>query len=168
MALHSSSGTSLGYSRRPPSGWRVQRSDVAKFTSTALHADRDAVPYVVFYLVELDGMHRSPALEPSRDLPAHSVTPLAPPSSSTSIPPSYCDADRHVSNANPLHLLSRAQINSWLFRGAPGAMPAQVFCRPEFFYRLEPAGSSLREPKGKSSLRRSWRIVWDTDDTAEC
>jgi hypothetical protein len=78
-ALRSSSETSSGYSRRPPSGWRVQRSDVAKFTSTALHADRDAVPYVVFYLVELGGMHRSPALEPPRDLPAHgSVTPHSP------------------------------------------------------------------------------------------
>jgi hypothetical protein len=166
--LHSSSETSSGYSGRPPSGLRVQRSDVAKFTSTALHEDRDAVPYVVFYLIELEGMHKFPALEP-RDRPAHGpVTPHSPASSSASIPPSYHDADRHIFNANQLHLLSRAQINSWRFRGAPGAMPAQVFCRPELFYRLEPAGSSLREPKGKSSLKWSWRIVWDTGDPAEC
>lgn len=168
---HSSSETSLGYARRLPSGWRAQRSDVAKFTSTAPHADRDAVPYIVFHLVELEGTHRfsSPTLTSSRDPLASQdyISPLAPTSPSVTIPPTYYDADRHIFNANPLHLLSRAQINSWRFRGAPGAMPAQVFYRPELFYRLEPAGRSLREAKGGSALKWGWRVVWDIDDHVE-
>ncbi|KAI0004076.1 hypothetical protein BJV74DRAFT_422036 [Russula compacta] len=166
----SSSKTSSGYARCLPSGWRARRSDVAKFTSTASHADRDAVPYIVFHLVELEGTHlfSSPTPTPSLD-PLASQDHISPPPTppSVTIPPTYYDADRHIFNANPLHLLSRAQINSWRFRGAPGAMPAQVFYRPELFYRLEPAGRSLREAKGGSALKWGWRVVWDIDDHVE-
>jgi hypothetical protein len=159
----STSETLSGYAGRPPSGWRAQRSDVTKFTSSTLNADRDAVPYLVFHLVEIESMRRFPpsTSQPNlsaQDIPPHSLAP-----SSTIIPSTYYDAERHIFNANPLHLLSRAQINSWRFRGAPGAMPSQVFCRPELFYRLEPAGGSLRETKS-SALKWGWRVVWDTDD----
>jgi hypothetical protein len=64
-------------------------------------------------------------------------------------------------------LLSRAQINSWRFRGAPGAMPSQVICRPELFYRIEPAGGSLRSANGGSALKWGWQVVWGTDDHGE-
>jgi hypothetical protein len=165
--VRSTSETMSGYAGRPPSGWRAQRSDVTKFTSSAPNTDRDAVPYLVFHLVEIESVHRfSPSTpQPPRNLSAQDHIPPHPSASpSTVIPSTYYDAERHIFNANSLHLLSRAQINSWRFRGAPGAMPAQVFCRPELFYRLEPAGGSLRETKGGSALKWGWRVVWDTDD----
>jgi hypothetical protein len=163
--VRSTSETLSGYAGRPPSGWRAQRSDVTKFISSVPNADRDAVPYLVFHFVEIESIRRSlpstsqPNLSAQDHIPQHPSVP-----SSTIIPSTYYDAERHIFNANPLHLLSRAQINSWRFRGAPGAMPSQVFCRPELFYRLEPAGGSLRETKGGSALKWGWRVVWDTDD----
>ena len=168
--MRSSSETVSRYARRLPTGWRASRSDVAKFTSTASHTDRDAIPYLIFHLVELKSNYHFPPSAPeqlinllARDsIPAHSPT-----SSSIAIPYTYQDADRHIFNANPLHLLSRAQINSWRFRGAPGAMPSQVICRPEHFYRIEPAGGSLRSANGGSALKWGWRVVWDTDDHGE-
>lgn len=146
------------YARRLPTGWRASRSDVAKFTLTASHTDKDAIPYLIFHLVELKSNHQFPPSTPQDSIPPHS--PIA-------IPPTYQDADRHIFNANPLHLLSRAQINSWRFRGAPGAMPSQVICRPELFYRIEPAGGSLRSANGGSALKWGCRVVWDTDDVGE-
>jgi hypothetical protein len=150
------------YARRLPAGWRASRSDVAKFTSTASHTDKDAIPYLIFHLVELKSHHQFPPSTSQDSIPPHSPT-----SSSIAIPPTYQDADRHIFNANPLHLLSRAQINSWRFRGAPGAMPSQVICRPELFYRIEPAGGSLRSANGGSALKWGCRVVWDTDDVGE-
>jgi hypothetical protein len=158
----SSSETVSGYARRLPTGWRASRGDVAKFTSTASHTDRDDVPYLVFHLVELKSNYRFPPPTPEDSIPPHSPT-----SSSIAIPPTYQDADRHIFNANPLHLLSRAQINSWRFRGAPGAMPPRVICRPELFYRIEPAGGSLRSANGGSALKWGCRVVWDADDVGE-
>jgi len=169
--VHSSSETFSGYAGRPPSGWRAQRSDVIKFTSSTPHIDRDGVPYLVFQLIEVESIHRSSPSTPrlQRNLPAQDYTPPHPLTSpSTTIPSTYYDADRHIFNANPLYLLSRAQINSWRFRGVPGAMPAQVFCRPELFYRIESAGGTPRETKGGSALKWGWRVVWDTDDHMEC
>jgi hypothetical protein len=166
----SPSETSSGYEGPLPSGWRAQRNDVTTFTSSAPHADVISVPYLVFHLVETENTRRSCFTPPlSRDLPAQDFPPSHTSTSpSTTIPSTYYDADRHIFNANPLHLLSRAQINSWRFRGAPGAMPAQVHCRPELFYRLEPASGSLWETKGGSALKWGWRVVWDTDDPMEC
>jgi hypothetical protein len=165
--MRSSSETVSGYTRRLPTGWRASWSDVAKFTSTASHTDRDAIPYLIFHLVELKSNHLFPPSKPE-NLPApDSIPPDSPTSSSIAIPPSYQAADRHIFNANPLHLLSRAQINSWRFRGAPGAMPSQVICRPELFYRIEPAGGSLRSANGGSTLKWGCRVVWDTDDLGE-
>jgi hypothetical protein len=170
--IRSSSETGSGYARRLPSGWRTSRSDVAKFTSTASHVDGEAVPYLVCHLVELKSVHRFPP-STSEELPRNhlaedSIPPHSPSSSSIAIPATHHDADRHIFNANPLHLLSRAQINSWRFRGAPGDMPPQVFCRPELFYRLEPAGGSPREANSGSALKWGWRVVWDTDDHGQC
>ena len=161
--IRSSFETAPGYTRRLPSGWRVLRSDVAKFTSTASRVDSEAVPYLLCYLVELKSTHRFPptTTELSRD---GSIPPHSPTSPSVAIPPTCQDAERHIFNANSLHLLSRAQINSWRFRGAPGAMPPQVFCRPELFYRIEPAGGTPREAHKGSALKWGWRVVWDTDD----
>jgi hypothetical protein len=165
--MRSSSETVSGYARRLPTGWRASWSDVAKFTSTASHTDRDAIPYLIFHLVELKSTPSSTP-EQLKSLPAEdSIPPHSPTSSSIAIPPTYQDADRHIFNANPLHLLSRAQINSWRFRGAPGAMPPQVICRPELFYRIEPAGGSLRSANGGSALKWGCRVVWDTDDLGE-
>jgi hypothetical protein len=170
--IRSSSETVSGYAQRLPSGWRTSQSDVAKLTSTASHVDMEAVPYLIFHLVELKSTHRFPPSTPEllRDhLAQDSIPPHSPTSPSIAIPPTYHDAaDRHIFNANPLHLLSRAQINSWRFRGAPGAMPSQVFCRPELFYRIEPAGSSPREANSGSALKWGWRVVWDTDDHGQC
>lgn len=169
--MHSSSETVSGYARRLPTGWRASRSDVAKFTSTASHTDRDATPYLIFHLVELKSKHRFPPSTPEqlKNLPAYdSIPPHSPTSPSIAIPPTYQDADRHIFNANPLHLLSRAQINSWRFRGAPGDMPPQVICRPELFYRIEPAGGSPRSANGGgSALKWSCQVVWDADDLGE-
>ncbi len=168
--MHSSSETESVYARRLPSGWRASQSDVAKLTSPTSRSDKDAVPYLVFHLVGLKNNHRSPPSTPEeqRNLPAlDSIPSHSPTSSSIAIPPTYQDADRHIFNSNPLHLLSRAQINSWRFRGAPGAMPSQVLCRPELFYRIEPAGDSLRGTNGGSALKWGWRVVWDTDDLGE-
>ena len=163
--IRSSSDTDSGYARRPPSGWRASQSDVAKFTSTASHVDMEAIPYLVFHLVELKSTYRFPPSTPELPRDQDSIPPHPPTSPSIAIPPTYHDvADRHIFNANPLHLLSRAQINSWRVRGAPGAMPPQVICRPELFYRIEPAGSPLREANGGSALKWGWRVVWDTDD----
>jgi hypothetical protein len=53
-SVRSSSETLSGYAGRPPSGWRAQRCDVSKFTSSAPDTDRDAVPYLVFHLVEVE------------------------------------------------------------------------------------------------------------------
>ncbi|KAI0308065.1 hypothetical protein B0F90DRAFT_1813400 [Multifurca ochricompacta] len=161
------SKTRLKDAGRHPSGWRAKRSDVARFTSSTPYSKKSAVPYIVFDLVELEGIQRSllPTSEllgniPSRDpIPSHSPT-----SRSLTIPHTYYNADRPIFNANPLHLLSRAQINSWRFRGAPGAMPARVFCRPELFYRLETGGGTFREARGGSALKWSWRVAWDTED----
>ena len=153
--------------RRLPTGWRASRSDVAKFTSMASHTDRDAIPYLIFHLVELKSNHLS-SPEQLKNLSApDSIPPDSATSSSIAILPTYQAADRHIFNANPLHLLSRAQINSWRFRGAPGAMPPQVICRPELFYRIEPAGGSLRSANGGSALKWGCRVVWDTDDLGE-
>jgi len=153
------------YARRLSSGWRASRSDVVKLTSTA--SDLDAVPYLVFHLVELKNNYRFPPASPEvlRNLPAQDSIP--PTSSTIAILPAYQDADRHIFNSNPLHLLSRAQINSWRLRGAPGAMPSHVLCRPELFYRIEPAGGCLRGTNGGSALKWGWRVVWDTDDLGE-
>jgi len=167
----SSSETFSGYAGRPPSGWRARRSDITKFTSSIFHADRVAVPYLVFHLIETEGIRRSSHSMPQApgNLPALDCIPPHPPTSpSTNIPSTYYDADRHIFNANPLHLLSRAQINSWRFRGTSGAMPPRVYSRPELFYRLEPAGGPPRETKGGSPLKWGWRVVWDTDDRMEC
>ncbi|KAI0257285.1 hypothetical protein BJV78DRAFT_1292098 [Lactifluus subvellereus] len=167
----SSSESSLDRARCPPSGWRAQQSDVAKFASTASYSEGNAVPYFVIDLVELESIHLSPTskLDPPRSVPAEDpMSPDSPTSSSITIPPTYYNADRHIFNANPLHLLSRAQINSWQFRGAPGAMPAHVFCRPELFYRLEPGSGTLPKSRGGSSLKWGWRVVWDTNDSVEC
>ncbi|KAI9511737.1 hypothetical protein F5148DRAFT_1168382 [Russula earlei] len=166
--VHLPSDTFPRHSRRPPSGWRAQWSDVVKFTQTVPHAERDAVPYLVFYLVELETIGRSPhsAPDPIWNLPTQDH--MAPTSTSVTLPPTYHDADRHIFSTNPVHLLSRAQINSWRFRGAPGAMPPQVICRPELFYRIEPAGSPLREAKSGSALKWGWRVIWDADDHVEC
>jgi hypothetical protein len=46
-------------------------------------------------------------------------------------------------------------------------MPPRVICRPELFYRIEPAGSPLWEAKGGSALKWSWGVVWDTDGHVE-
>ena len=168
--MRSSSETVSGYARRLPTGWRASRSDVAKFTSTLSHTDRDAIPYLIFHLVELKGNHRFPPSTPEHLnylLSQDSIPPHSPTTSSIAIPPIYQDADRQIFNSNPLHLLSRAQINSWRFRGAPGAMPSQVICRPELFYRIEPAGGPLRSANGGSALKWGWQIVWDTDDHGE-
>jgi len=165
--MRSSSETVSGYARRLPTGCRASRRDVAKFTSKAPHTDRDAIPYLIFHLVELKSNHRFPPSTPEQLTAEDSIPPHSPTSSSVAIPPTYQDADRHIFNANPLHLLSRAQINSWRFRGAPGAMPSQVICRPELFYRIEPAGGSLRSANGGSTLKWSCRVVWDTDDLGE-
>ena len=159
--MRSSSETVSGYARRLPTGWRASPSDVAKLTSTASHTDKDAIPYLIFHLVELKSNHLLPPCTPQDSIPPNS------PSSSLTIPPTYQDADRHIFNSNPLHLLSRAQINSWRFRGAPGAMPPQVICRPELFYRIEPAGGSLRSASGGSALKWGCRVVWDSDDLGE-
>jgi hypothetical protein len=167
----SSSETFSGYAGRPLSGWRARRSDVTKFTSSTSHIDSVAVPYLVFHLIEIENIHRSsPSMaEAPKNLPAHDSLPPHPPTyPSTNIPPTYYDADRHIFNANPLHLLSRAQINSWRFRGMSGAMPPHVYCRPELFYRLEHAGGPPQETKGGSPLKWGWRVVWDTDDRMEC
>ena len=167
----SSSESSLECARCPPSGWRVQQSDVAKFASTASYPEANVVPYLIIDLVELDSIHRSPTskFELPRHVPAEDpMSPDSPISRSMTIPPTYYNADRHIFNANPLHLLSQAQINSWRFRGAPGAMPAQVFCRPELFCRLEPGSGALPKSRGGSSLKWSWRVVWDTNDSVEC
>jgi hypothetical protein len=168
----SSSGSPSNYARRPPSGWRVERSDVAKFTSTASLAEGKVNPYLVFDLVELESIHRSPT-STTPDLPRYvpardSMSSDSPTSQPMTISPSYCNADRHIFNANPVHLLSRAQINSWRFRGAPGEMPVQVFCRPELYYRLESGSGTAREVRGGSALKWGWRVVWDTDDSMEC
>jgi len=169
--VRSSSEPLSGYAGRPPCGCRVRRSDITKFTSSTSHADAVAIPYLVFHLVEIEGIRRSSHSMPQapRNLPALDCVPLHPPTSpSTNIPSTYYDADRHIFNANPLHLLSRAQINSWRFRGTSGAMPPRVYSRPELFYRLEPAGGPPRETKGGSPLKWGWRVVWDTDDRMEC
>ena len=169
--VRSSSETCSGYAGRPLSGWRAQRNDVTKFTSSTSRVDRVAVPYLVFHLIEIEGKRRSsPSMaEALRNLPAHDLIPPRPPTSpSTEIPSTYYDAGRHIFNANPLHLLSLAQINSWRFRGMSGAMPSHVYCRPELFYRLEHAGGSPQETKGGSPLKWGWRVVWDTDDRMEC
>ncbi|KAN0124921.1 hypothetical protein V8E52_001473 [Russula decolorans] len=160
--MRSSSETVSGYARRLPTGWRASRSNVAKFTSTASRTDKDTIPYLIFHLVELKSNHLFP---PST--PQDSISPHSPTSSSITIPATYQDADRHIFNSNPLHLLSRAQINSWRFRGAPGAMPSHVICRPELFYRIEPAGGSLRSACGGSALKWGCRVVWDSDDLGE-
>jgi hypothetical protein len=160
--MRSSPETVSGYARRLPTGWRAPRSDVAKFTSTSSHTDKDAIPYLIFHLVELKSNHRF-----SPSTPLDSMHPHSPTSSSIAIPPTYQDADRHVFNANPLHLLSRAQINSWRSRGTPGAMPSQVICRPELYYRIEPAGGTLRSANGGSALKWGCRVVWDTEDLGE-
>ncbi|KAF8506850.1 hypothetical protein F5888DRAFT_41188 [Russula emetica] len=167
--MRSSSETVSRYARRLPTGWRASRSDVAKFTSTASHTERDGIPYLILHLVELKSDHRFLPSTPEQltDILAQDSIPPHSPTSSIVIPPIYQDADRHIFNANPLHLLSRAQINSWRFRGAPGAMPSQVICRPELFYRIEPAGGSLRSANGGSALKWGWRVVWDTDDHGE-
>jgi hypothetical protein len=170
MLVRSSTETASGYARRLPSGWRASRSDVAKLTSTASHTDSDDIPYLVFHLVELKSHHRFPLSAPEllRNLSAEDSIPShSPESSSIAIPPVYEAADRHIFNSNPLHLLSRAQINSWRFRGAPGAMPPQVFSRPELFYRIEPAGGTFRGANGGSALKWGWQVVWDTDDLGE-
>ena len=166
--IRSSSETDSGYAQRLPSGCRASQSDVAKFTSAASPVDMEAVPYLVFHLIELKSTYRSPPSTselPRNHLAQDSIPQHSPTSPSIAIPPTYHDvADRHIFNANPLHLLSRAQINSWRFRGAPGDMPSQVICRPELFYRIEPAGSPLREANSGSALKWGWRVVWDTDD----
>lgn len=168
----SPSETVSRYARRLPAGWRASRCDVDELTSTASHAERDAIPYLIFHLAELKSNHRFPHSTPEQleNLSAEdSIPPQSQTSSSIAIPPTYQGADRHIFNANPLHLLSRAQINSWRFRGAPGAMPSQVMSRPELFYRIEPAGSSLRSAAngGGSALKWGWRVVWDTNDHPE-
>ena len=167
MLMHLPSETVSGYARRLPVGWRASRNDVGKFTSTASHTERDAIPYLILHLVELKTNHQFPpsTLEQLNSFPAQDLIP--PTSSSIAIPPTYQDADRHIYNANPVHLLSRAQINSWRFRGAPGAMPPQVICRPELLYRIESAGASLRSANGGSALKWGWRVVWDPDDQRE-
>ncbi|KAH9982738.1 hypothetical protein BGW80DRAFT_1453566 [Lactifluus volemus] len=167
----SSSGSPSDYAGRPPSGWRVERSDIAKFTSTTSHAEGNVLPYLVFDLVELESVRRSPSSTPElpRYVPARdSMSSESPTSQSMTISPSYYNADRHIFNANPVHLLSRAQINSWRFRGAPGEMPVQVFCRPELYYRLESGSGTAQEARGGSALKWGWRVVWDTDDSMAC
>lgn len=157
----SSVGAPSKYSTRPPCGWRAQHNDVAKFTSGTLSANRDSVPYLIFHLVDLEGIpYTTPATTKS---PINGRTQDSTPTS-TAIPPV---ADRHIFNANRLHLLSRAQINSWRFRGAPGATPTRVYYRPELFYRLEPGGSSSRRVRGGSSLKWGWHVVWDTEGNVE-
>ncbi|KAI0274913.1 hypothetical protein BC834DRAFT_850299 [Gloeopeniophorella convolvens] len=154
--------------RHPPNGWRAQSCDVAKFTSSAHDADKCHVPYLVFELIESESAHSHLASELPNGAPGLDANPgHTPNAAAITIPPTYYSADRHIFNPNPIHLLSRAQINSWRFRGAPGAMPAQVFCRPEVFYRLEAAGGTSREARGGSALRWSWRVVWDTEDAVE-
>ncbi|KAN0134983.1 hypothetical protein V8E53_007357 [Lactarius tabidus] len=145
------------YSTRPPYGWRAQHDDVAKFISGTLSANQATVPYLVFHLVELERIHRSltSVAESSINGRAQNST-----SASTSIPPA---ADRHIFNANRVHLLSLAQINSWRFRGAPGATPTQVFYRPELHYRIEPGGGSSRHVRGGSALKWGWQVVWDSE-----
>ena len=166
MLIRSPSETVPGYARRLPSGSRASQSDVVKFTSTASQVDRETVPYILYDLVELKSTRRFPASIP--ELPCHDSIPPHSPTTSIVIPPTYQDADRHIFNANPVHLLSRAQINSWRCRGAPGAMPSQVFCRPELYYRIEPAGGSPREANSGSALKWGWRVVWDNDDHGQC
>ena len=155
----SSVGAPSEYSARPPCGWRAQNSDVAKFTSGTLSASQVSVPYLVFNLVELES---SPYTTPvAAESPIRGRT-----QDSTSISPTISPVvDRHIFNANRVHLLSRAQINSWRFRGAPGATPTRVFYRPELFYRLEPGGSSSRGVRGGSALKWGWHVVWDTEDS---
>jgi hypothetical protein len=150
-------GAPSQYSTRPPYGWRAQHNDVAKFISGTLSANQVTVPYLVFHLVELERIHRSlpPVAESSINGRAQNST-----STSTSIPPA---ADRHIFNANRVHLLSLAQINSWRFRGAPGATPTQVFYRPELYYRIEPSGGSSRRVRGGSSLKWGYQVVWDSE-----
>jgi len=166
-----SSETFSGYAGRPLSGWRARRSDVTKFTLSTSRVDKVAVPYLLFHLIEIEGIRRSSRSMPEapRNLPTHDCIPPHPSTfPSTNIPSTYYDADRHIFNANPLHLLSRAQINSWRFRGMSGAMPPHVYCRPELFYRLEHAGGPPQETKGGSPLKWGWRVVWDTDASMEC
>ncbi|KAI9462298.1 hypothetical protein BJY52DRAFT_1185055 [Lactarius psammicola] len=141
----------------PPCGWRAQHSDVAKFTSGTLYANRVTVPYLVFHLVELESIPHTPP--PAVESPINGQT-------QDFISPAYHSADRHIFNANRLHLLSRAQINSWRFRGAPGVTPTRVFYRPELFYRLEPGGGSSRGVRGGSALKWGWHVVWDTEGNA--
>ena len=153
----SSVGAPSQYSTRRPYGWRAHHDDVVKFISGTLSANQVTVPYLVFHLVELERLHRSfpPVAESSINGRAQNTT-----STPTSIPPA---ADRHIFNANRVHLLSLAQINSWRFRGAPGATPTQVFYRPELYYRIEPGGGSSRRVRGGSSLKWGYQVVWDTE-----
>jgi hypothetical protein len=154
MLDFSSVGAPLEYSTRPPCGWRAHHDDVAKFTSGTISADQASVPYLVFHLVERESIpHTTP---PAAETPINGRTH----SISTTIP---TVPDRHIFNANRVHLLSRAQINSWRFRGAPGATPTRVFYRPELFYRLESGGSSSRGVRGGSALKWGWHVVWDTE-----
>jgi hypothetical protein len=148
----SSVGAPSVYSARPPYGWRAQHNDVAKFISGTLSADQATAPYLVFHLVELERVHRPP---PVAELPINGQAQNSTSTSST-IP------DRHIYNANRVHLLSLAQINSWRLRGAPGATPKQIFYRPELNYRLEPSSGSSR---GGSALKWGWQVEWDTEGT---
>ncbi|KAH9004179.1 hypothetical protein EDB86DRAFT_2143667 [Lactarius hatsudake] len=147
----SSAETPSEYSTRPPWGWRAQHSDVAKFTLGTPSANQVTVPYLVFRLVELERIPRSP---PTAGSTINGQTQDS----------AHHRADRHIFNTNRVHLLSRAQINSWRFRGAPGATPMRVSYRPELFYRLEPGGSPSRVVRrGGSALKWSWHVVWDTE-----
>ncbi|KAH8997447.1 hypothetical protein EDB92DRAFT_1839786 [Lactarius akahatsu] len=139
------------YSTRPSWGWRAQHSDVAKFTSGTPSANQVTVPYLVFRLVDLERIPRShPTAGSTTNGQTHDSA--------------YHSADRHIFNTNRVHLLSRAQINSWRFRGAPGATPMRVSYRPELFYRLEPGGGSSRVVRrGGSALKWGWHVVWDTE-----
>ena len=157
LDVSSAVGAPSEYSTRPPYGWRAQHNDVAKFISGTLSANQVTVPYLVFHLVELERVHRShlPVANSPINGKAQNST-----SNSTSIPPT---ADRHIFNANRVHLLSLAQINSWRLRGAPGATPTRPFYRPELFYRVEPGGGSSRGVRGGSALKWGWQVVWDTE-----
>ncbi|KAH9081808.1 hypothetical protein EDB83DRAFT_585451 [Lactarius deliciosus] len=139
------------YSTRPPWGWRAQQSDVAKFTLGTPSTNQVPVPYLVFRLVELERISRSP---PTAGSTINGQTQDS----------AHHRADRHIFNTNRVHLLSRAQINSWRFRGAPGATPMRVSYRPELFYRIEPGGGSSRVVRRSgSALKWGWHVVWDTE-----
>ena len=157
LEVSSAVGAPSEYSTRPPYGWRAQHDDVAKFISGTLSANQVTVPYLVFHLLELERIHRShpPVANSPINGQAQNSTSI-----STSTPAA---ADRHIFNANRVHLLSLAQINSWRLQGAPGVTPTRPFYRPELFYRIESGGGSSRDVRGGSPLKWGWQVVWDAE-----